>query len=317
MTSYGFLGPVGTFTQAALSSWLQQQPDASDTLAHATAYQTVPAALDAVRSGEVDVVVVPIENSVEGGVSATLDALNAAQPLRIVGEVLVPITFVLAALPGTSRADITGVGSHSHAWPQVRGWMATNMPAATYVPTLSTAAAAQGLVEQTATNYQAAVCAQVAADAYGLEVLAENIGDHAGAVTRFVAVRRGNLTDGGSSTPPPTGHDKTTLVLYQHTNRAGGLLELLDQFASRGVDMTRLESRPTGAAMGSYCFSIDIEGHIADARVAEALMGLKRVAADVRFLGSYARADREAVVVQPHMSDDAFRASREWLDSLT
>lgn len=320
MTTYGFLGPVGTFTQAALSQWLTAnelaENAAADELAAAVPFATVPSALDAVRSGEVDVVVVPIENSVEGGVSATLDALNSGEPLRIIGEVLVPIRFVLAALPGTKREDLTGIGSHSHAWPQVRGWMASHLPQATYVPTLSTAAAAKGLTEGTATNYQAAVCAQVAADAYKLDVLAENIGDNAGAVTRFVAVRRAQNVHGVSTTPAPTGHDKTTLVLYQHTNRAGGLLELLEQFATRGVDMTRLESRPTGAAMGAYCFSVDIEGHIADERVAEALMGLKRVAADVRYLGSYARADREPVNVQPAMSDDAFRASREWLESL-
>ena len=326
---YGFLGPVGTFTQAALAKWLDTNatdsfepegaaPTASTVtpLYDAVAFGTVPAALAAVRQGEVDAVMVPIENSVEGGVSATLDALNAAEPLRIVGEVLVPIRFVLAAVPGTRREDVTGVGSHSHAWPQVRGWMAENLPQAAYVPTLSTAAAAAALAEGAATNYQAAVCARVAADAYGLDVLADHIGDNASAVTRFVVVRRVETADGRSCTPAPTGHDKTTLVLYQRTNRAGGLLELLEQFAARGVDMTRLESRPTGAAMGSYCFSVDIEGHVGDARVAEALMGLKRVAADVRFLGSYPRADREPVNVQPEMSDDAFRASAAWVETL-
>lgn len=314
MTSYGFLGPAGTFTQAALAQWLESHPDAE--LADGTPFSTVPAALDAVRTGILDAVMVPIENSVEGGVSATLDALNAAEPLRIVGEVLVPITFVLAAKPGTSLEDIRGVGSHSHAWPQVRGWMAAQLPAATYVPTLSTAAAAEGLGDGSASTYQAAVCAKLAAELNGLDVLADNIGDNAGAVTRFVVVRRGATSDGFSRLPAPSGHDKTTLVIYQHTNRAGGLLELLEQFSTRGVDMMRLESRPTGAAMGSYCFSVDIEGHVADERVGEALMGLKRVAADVRFLGSYARADAEPINVLPEMSDDAFRNSRDWLRAL-
>lgn len=322
--TFGYLGPAGTFTQAALRHWLHL--DASDASAEArlsesVPFATVPAALDAVRDGQVDAVMVPIENSVEGGVSSTLDALNAQDDstegsLRLVGEMLVPITFVLAVRSGTREEDITGVGSHSHAWPQVRGWMARNLPEATYVPTLSTAAAAQGLARGEAEQYQAAVCAPMAAQVFGLETLASDIGDNVGAVTRFVLVKRARGRDGASSTPAPTGHDKTTLVLYQHDDHPGGLLELLDQLASRGISMTRLESRPTGAAMGSYCFSIDLDGHVADERVGEALMGLQRVSAQVRFLGSYARADRRPVEVRSDASDAAYRASRDWLDSL-
>ena len=313
--TYGYLGPAGTFTQSALRQW------APDSLASSVPFATVPAALDAVRSGQVNGVMVPIENSVEGGVSSTLDALNAGafgegEPLRVVGEVLVPITFVLAVRAGTREEEIAGVGSHSHAWPQVRGWMARNLPQATYVPTLSTAAAAQALALGEAGQYQAAVCAPMAAQVFGLETLATHIGDNAGAVTRFVLVRPARDDAGASTTPPPTGHDKTTLVLYQHADRAGGLLELLEQLATRGVNMTRLESRPTGEAMGNYCFSLDIEGHVAEERVGEALMGLQRVAADVRFLGSYARADRRPVDVEPEAADDAYVAAREWLRSL-
>lgn len=320
--TFGYFGPEGTFTQAALRQWHHQHNDAEAAealLAESVPYATVPAALDAVREGEVDAVMVPIENSVEGGVSSTLDALNSEHSegtLRLVAEVLVPITFVLAVRPGTREDAITGVGSHSHAWPQVRGWMAKNLPGATYVPTLSTAAAAQGLARGEIGQYQAAVCAPMAAQVFGLETLATDIGDNVGAVTRFVLVKRARGRDGGSSTPEPTGHDKTTLVLYQHDDRPGGLLELLEQLATRGISMTRLESRPTGAAMGSYCFSIDVDGHVADERVGEALMGLQRVAAQVRFLGSYARADRRPVDVRPDASDEAYVAAQEWLDSL-
>ena len=145
---------------------------------------------------------------------------------------------------------------------------------------------AQGL-EQGTQAYDAAVCAPAAARLHGLEVLADDIGDKQAAVTRFVLVAR------PGALPEPTGADKTTVVLFQRDDHAGGLLELLEQFAARGINMTRLESRPTKESMGSYCFSIDLEGHVLDERVGEALMGLRRVCAEVRFLGSYPRADRQ------------------------
>ncbi|KNX39645.1 prephenate dehydratase [Luteipulveratus halotolerans] len=293
----------------ALASWLDSDEAA---LAAATPFGTVALALDAVRAGEVDRVMVPIENSVEGGVAATLDALNGGEPLIIQGEVLVPITFVLAAPAGTDRSTIRGVGSHSHAWPQVRGWMAQHLPEASYVPTLSTAAAAEALASTGGDRppYEAAVCAPMAAEVFGLDVLARDIGDNAAAVTRFVVVSR------PGSVPEPTGADKTTVVMFQHDDHPGGLLELLEQFATRGINMTRLESRPTGAAMGSYCFSIDFEGHVSDERVGETLVGLKRVCADVRFLGSYARADRRPVQATPTTTDAAYADARAWLHSL-
>jgi prephenate dehydratase len=273
-------------------------------------FGSVDAALGALRSAEIDAAMVPIENSVEGGVSATLDALASGEPLVVTGEVLVPITFVLAAAPGVPLADVRAVGTHSHAWAQVRGWMGVHLPGAAYVPTLSTAAAAAGLREGGPAAYQAAVCAPVAAQNHHLEVLAEDIGDNGAAVTRFVLVARpGEL-------PERTGADKTTLVLFQRDDHAGGLLELLEQFAVRGINMSRLESRPTKESMGSYCFSIDIEGHVLDERVGEALVGLKRVCADVRFLGSYPAAHGAAVHVSPHTTDESFAEARAWLHGL-
>lgn len=307
MTRHGYFGPKGTFTQMALRHWLAEDVPALDA---AVPFSTVPAALDAVRAGQVDVVMVPIENSVEGGVSGTLDALNCDEPLSIQGEVLVPISFVLAARRGTPRDDIAGVGSHSHAWPQVRGWMARELPAATYVPTLSTAAAAEGLASGEPQPYQAAVCAPMAAEVFDLEVLAHDIGDNAAAVTRFVLVGRPGVV------PPRTGADKTSVVLYQFDDHSGGLLELLEQFAARGINMTRLESRPTGAAMGAYCFSIDFEGHLDDERVAEALLGLRRVCADIRYLGSYPRADGRAAHIARTAADETYADARDWLRDL-
>ena len=303
---YGYLGPAGTFCQMALDAWA---PAAG---AEHLPCDSVVGALEALRAGRLDAAMVPIENSVEGGVSATLDALSVGSDVVITGEVLVPVTFVLAARPGTRLEDIRAVGTHPHGWAQVRTWMNANLPSAVYLTTLSTAAAAADLdlAAGDVTAYQAAVCAPVAATIHGLEVLAEDIGDNGRAVTRFALVAR------PGHTPPPTGADKTTLVLYQRDDHPGGLLELLEQFAARGVNMTRLESRPTGEAMGSYCFSIDIEGHVADARVAETLMGLRRVCAQVRYLGSYARADGRPTTPMVGTSDAEFDDARRWLEGL-
>jgi prephenate dehydratase len=301
---FGYLGPRGTFTQMALDAW-----DAAEGREHVP-FGSVDAALAALRAGDIDAAMVPIENSVEGGVSATLDALATGDPLVVIGEVLVPITFVLCARPGTALGDVKAVGTHSHAWAQVRSWMGAHLPDAAYVPTLSTAASATALGAPGEVMFDAGVCAPVAASNEGLEVLAEDIGDNKAAVTRFVLVSRpGTL-------PAPTGADKTTVVLFQKEDHAGGLLELLEQFAVRGVNMTRLESRPTGEAMGSYCFSIDVEGHVLDERVGETLMGLRRVCAEVRFLGSYPRADGGLPGTRPGTTDEDFRAARAWLRDL-
>ncbi len=303
MTRYGYLGPEGTFTSMALDAWADAEGSPR------APFGSVDAALAALRAGEIDAAMVPIENSVEGGVSATLDALASGDPLLVTGEVLVPVSFVLAAREGTALGDVRAVGTHSHAWAQVRGWMAANLPDAAYVPTLSTAAAAEALVAEPQ-SYQAAVCAPAAARLHGLAPLAEGIGDMQAAVTRFVLVARpGRL-------PRPTGADKTTVVLYQREDHAGGLLELLEQFAARGINLTRLESRPTKASMGSYCFSVDVEGHVLDERLGEALTGLKRICADVRFLGSYPRADRQRATIGPRASDEDFASARAWLDTI-
>ncbi len=311
MTRFGYLGPEGTFTSMALDAWAPADG------AERVPFGAVDAALAALRAGEVDGAMVPIENSVEGGVSATLDALASGDPLVVTAEVLVPVSFVLAARRGVGLGEVRAVGTHSHAWAQVRGWMAAHLPGAVYVPTLSTAAAAAALgapdvVTEGAggASYQAAVCAPAAARLHGLDVLAEGIGDLQAAVTRFVLVARpGRL-------PEPTGADKTTVVLYQREDHAGGLLELLEQFAARGINMTRLESRPTKASMGSYCFSVDVEGHVLDERLGEALTGLKRICAEVRFLGSYPRADRQRATIGPRARDEDFAAARSWLEAI-
>jgi prephenate dehydratase len=227
----------------------------------------------------------------------------------IVREVLLPVQFNLYARPGTRLADVRKVLTHPHAAAQVRGWLAANLAGATVTEGGSTAGAAQE-VSDPASKYDAAVCAQVAGEMYGLEAIASEIADNASAVTRFVLVSR------PAEPLRRTGADKTTLVAYMHTDHAGALLEILEQFSGRGVSLCRIESRPTKTGIGNYCFSIDAEGHLRDPRLAEAMLGLHRICEDVIFLGSYPRADGVRPVVARGFTDADFDAAREWYASL-
>jgi prephenate dehydratase len=300
---YAYLGPEGTFTEQALRSL----PAAAK--AELQPCSTVTLALDAVRGGEADGAVVPIENSVEGSVPVTLDELATGEALMITREMTVPIAFSLLARPGTRPDDIRRVATHPHAAAQTRRWVALHLPGAEVVHTSSTAQAAFMLTRDDA-DWDAAISAPVAAEHYRLATLAEGIADNADALTRFVLVSR------PGSPPPPTGRDKTSLVAFMRDDHPGALMEILDQLTMRGVNMTRIESRPTGAALGNYCFSIDCEGHVEDARVGEALMGLRRVCADVRFLGSYERHDGIAPTIRAGTSDREFLDAAAWLARL-
>src|SRR5579875_1259476 len=301
---YAYLGPAGTFTEAALRQVIS--PDDADYLPQ----QHVVAALDAVRSGTADFAVVAIENSVEGAVAAVLDTL-AAGDLVIVREVVVPVSFCLAARDGVTLREVRRIAAHPHAWAQCRRWLSANLPDAVHVPETSNTAAAQVLVDaQARPEYDAALVPPAALVHYPLAVLADQVADNAGAVTRFVVVGHpGEL-------PPPTGADKTTLVVHLPDNEAGALLTMLEQFATRGVNLSRIESRPIGDELGRYLFSIDAEGHVAEPRMAEALMGLHRVCPVVRFLGSYPRADGATNEVRSGTTAADFDAARRWVDGL-
>jgi prephenate dehydratase len=303
MKKIAFLGPRGTFTEAALL----ELPSAKDAVL--TPYPTVTAVLDAVRNNEVDAALVPLENSVEGSVSQTLDELASGEPLVIVDEVAINVKFSLMARPGTKLEDITLITTHPHAFAQCRGWLNTALPDARVVPALSTAAAAEEVADP-ASRYQAAIAAEIAATHYGLNVLANGIGDNLTARTRFVLVTR------PTSPPEMTGADRTTLVVFMHEDHAGALLEILTEFSVRGVNLTRLESRPTQKQLGDYYFSIDCEGHISQARVGEALKGLHRICAEVRYLGSYPRHDGVIPTVRTGMSDVQFKDSDSWLNEV-
>jgi prephenate dehydratase len=300
-TRFAYLGPEGTFAEAALSSVVGPGEGTR------TPRPSVPAALAAVRTGDADAALVPLENSVEGSVPATMDGLADGAPLLITREVFLPVAFTLAVRPGTTLADVRSVASHPHALAQTGRWLETNLPGVTPLPASSTAGAAAAVA---AGEFDAAVCAAIAAERYGLDALADDIADHAGAVTRFVLVTHpGPL-------PEPTGNDKTSLVAVV-TDRTGALLDVLREFAVRGISLTRIESRPLRDRLWVYSFSLDCEGHIADARVGEALAALHGVCDDVRFLGSYARADgRENRPVPERAADEAFAEAGTWLERI-
>jgi prephenate dehydratase len=302
--TYTFLGPAGTFCESALLTL----PDA--VREDRTPSTSVDTALAAVRAGEFDAAMMPIENSVEGGVSATLDAIAGGDALQIVAEAVIPVTFQLVVREGiTSLDQIRTISTHSHAWAQCRGWAQHSIPGVEFLPASSTAAGAMGLLEPDCT-YDAALCNPLAAELTGLDVIAEGVEDHPGAVTRFVLVQK------PGKIPAATGSDKSTLVITPTEDHPGGLRELLDQFATRGVNLTRIESRPTGSGLGQYFFSLDLEGHLIEPRVADALAGAHRIASDVRFLGSYPSATPLASPVPSHASAEAYAAAGEWIRRL-
>jgi prephenate dehydratase len=300
---YAYFGPEGTFTEAALRTL----PEAADAVREP--YPTVPAALDAVRRGVADAAMVPLENSVEGPVTTTVDDLADGDTLMIAGEVLLPVEFALLVRPGTRLDDVKRVCTHPHAHAQCRRWLAANLPDAEVSTGTSTAGAAMTVSDPTS-DYDAAIAAPIAAERYGLVAAAQGIADRSGAVTRFVLVRRPG--------PPvaPTGSDRTSLMAYLSEDHPGALLEFLTEFAVRGVNLTLIQSRPTGDGFGRYRFWIDCAGHVTDARVGEALMGLRRVCADVRFLGSYPRADQVRAEIRRGTHDADFAEASAWLSAI-
>jgi prephenate dehydratase len=307
---YAYLGPAGTFTEEALFQVVSQDD------AVLLPQSDVGSAIAAVRSGEADHAVVAIESTAEGGVTATLDALAAGDPLVILREMLVPVQFTLAAAAGVALGDVRRVGAHPHAWVQCRRWLTANLPDAVHVPATSNTAPAKLIAERNADpslpapTFDAALVPPAAVGRYGLVPLADEVSDNPQAMTRFVLV--GHPGD----VPAPTGADKTTLVVHLPDNEAGALLAMLEQFAVRGVNLSRIESRPIGDSLGRYSFSIDTEGHIFDERIGEAVMGLRRRCPYVRFLGSYPRADAVPPTVHVGTADGDFVSARRWLEAL-
>ncbi len=314
-TRFVFLGPEGTFAEQALRTI------ATARKASTRPVRSVPEALDAVRAGEADAALVPLENSIGGAVGVTLDELANGAELVITREVVLAVEFVLAARPGVAVEAVDTIAAHPQAATQCRGWLRAHVPTATVVDVLSNGAAAVGAAVG---EYDAAICAPIGAERHRLAVLAKDIADHPEAVTRFALVGR------PGPPPPPTGDDVTSLAVYIAHDRVGALLAVLTELAVRGVNLTRIESRPTGERLGRYAFFLDCTGHVADVRMGEALQGLRRVCADVRFLGSYPRAaapgsagarraaperrrGQPAVHAPPGTSDADFADAASWL----
>jgi prephenate dehydratase len=300
--SYAFLGPVGTFTEIALAQIKQAKGARHVPVNH------VAEAIELVLSRKVDRAVIPVENSIEGGVSATLDALAGTEKIRIYGEYLVPVTFNLVARPGVKLKDIKTIATHPVAYSQSRKWLLEKLPKHVHVPSSSTAAAASDLPENGSAD--AAIAAPTIVNHYNLFTLAKNIGENKKAQTRFIQIGlAGEL-------PKPTGADKTSVIVELPTDRPGTLLEMLEQFATRGVNLTRIESRPIGDRLGRYRFNIDAEGHVLDESVGEALSGLHRFSPKLTFLGSYPRADQEQTTPNGNNSNTEYTSAKSWLERI-
>lgn len=300
---YSYLGPAGTFTEAAL----KQVPEAVGQDWNPVA--NIGEALGEVVSGRSTAAMIAIENSIDGGVTVAQDALATIPGLQIVGEYLVPVSFVLVARPGTRLDDVRVVAAHPVAYGQCRAWLDAHVPEHSHLPAASNVAAAADLFELP-NGVDAAIAPPGIEQHYGVSVLAEGLAENPDAVTRFVLVSR------AVPVGQPTGADKTSLIVELPEDRAGSLLDLLEQFATRGVNLTLLASRPIGDRMGRYRFVIDAEGHVLDERVADALLGVKRYSPRVVFLGSYPRADRVEASVRDAHDDDTFRDARTWLGGL-
>ncbi|HAS32082.1 MAG: prephenate dehydratase [Microbacterium sp.] len=300
---YSYLGPAGTFTEAALA----QVPEARGQRWRSV--HNVGEALADVVEGRSHAAMIAIENSVDGGVSTAQDALATIPGLRIIGEYLVPVDFVLVARPGTSLEHVKLVSAHPVAYAQCLQWLTRTLPAHAHIPAASNVASALGILEGTS-DADAAIAPPGILDHHELDLLAEKIGDNENAVTRFVLVGR------TVAPPPATGADKTSLIVELPDDHPGALLEMLEQFATRGINLSLLASRPIGDSLGRYRFVIDADGHIQDERMADALMGLRRFSPKVIFLGSYPRADRSIVRYSNRYADDVFVEARDWLRGL-
>lgn len=297
-----FLGPFGTFTEQAVRS----QGDLNQ--AELVAYRSVPDVLDAVQSGAVDFGVVPIENSIEGTVNFTQDALSFDYELLIQREIVLDIEHCLMALPGTALGDVTTVLSIPVATAQCHRYLREKLPDAQVHAANSTADAAM-TVATNAVAGVAAVAPRNAATLYGLDILATDIADHAGNQTRFVVVGRSGI-------PAPTGHDITGIVVYQRADEPGSLISILQEFAARRVNITNLLSRPTkDGGLGDYCFVMYLDGHIADELVADALRALHAKQGNVKFLGSYPAHSLHVHSTREH-ADVRWQQADDWIDQL-
>lgn len=303
----GFFGPSGTFTEQALLS----QSDLS--VGDRIPFPTVPDVLDAVASGEVDLGFVPIENSIEGTVNFTQDALAFDYELLIQREVVLDVEHCLVAAPGTTLGDIDVVLSIPVATAQCHRFLRTQLPTVEVRAAPSTAEAARIIGVLAAgtgpASKMAAISPRVAAELYGLEILAAGIADNDSNQTRFVLV-------GPDRVPPRSGHDRTGLVIYQRADEPGSLISILQEFAARRINLSNLISRPTKrGGLGDYCFIVYADAHIADELLADVMRSLHAKQGAVKFLGSYPVAGEHAHSAREH-ADARWREADDWVSTL-
>ena len=279
----GLLGPEGTFSETAALLWLKTRTKTAAERAELRFYSTIFDVADSVARGEVTYGVVPIENSLEGSVGETLDVLTSESTsgaIQIAGEVLVPIKICLLAR-GTFE-QIRTVVSHPHAIAQCKKFIRERLLSrGVKVQAVDSTAAAAKLAREI--DAIAALASEEAARKYQLTILMENVQDMT-SVTRFVA-----LAPAGFQTTP-TGHDKTSLLLALK-DRPGALYDVLGVFAERGINLTKIESRPSKRALGDYMFHIDCEGHIEEKEIKAVLANLESRVTMIKLLGSYPRAE--------------------------
>jgi prephenate dehydratase len=297
-----YLGPEGTFTEAALLQITAAGlvPEQGPGIVRMMPIESTPAALNAVRDGDADYACVPIENSIDGSVIPTLDSLAIGSPLQVFAETTLDVAFSIVVKAGLSAADVRTLAAFPVAVAQVRQWLAAHLPGVEVRPAYSNADAARQVSQGQA---DAGVTSPLAAEHWELAALADGVVDEPNARTRFVLI--------GLPGPPParTGADRTSVVL-RIDNMPGALLSALAEFGIRGIDLTRIESRPTRTELGTYLFFADCVGHIDDGAVAEALKALHRRCADVRYLGSWPTGSADGVLPPP--ADEAAR----WLARL-
>jgi prephenate dehydratase len=298
----GYLGPEGTFTQQALRS----QADLAG--AEHIPFRTVVDVLDAVEDGSISLGFVPIENSIEGTVNYTQDALVFDHDLLIQREVVLDIEMCLLAKKGATLQQVTKIYSMPVATAQCHGYIRQHAPLAEVFVANSTAEAAR-TVSESGDNTIVAVAPRNAASIYGLEVIAENIADQSGNQTRFVLVAKEGI-------PVPTGHDRTALVVFQRADEPGSLLSILQEFAARRINLSQLLSRPTrSGGLGDYCFIMYADGHIKDELMADALRDLHAKHGDVKFMGSYPAFGEHAHTAREH-ADTRWREADDWISAL-
>jgi len=297
----GYLGPAGTFTEQALLS----QPDLA--AAERLGLATIAGVLQDTHAGKVDFGFVAIENALEGTVSHTIDTLAFSTELLIQREVDLPLKMQLLAPAGVDIGAITQIHSHPMAFGQCRDWVQANVPNAEIVAATSTAGAVQEMANRN-DGISAAIANSLAGELYGAVALASDIADHKGNLTRFVLVGREGI-------PAPTGHDKTSMVVFQRADRPGSLLAILQEFAARSINLSKLESRPTKAGIGDYCFILDLNGHIADELVADCLRNVRAKGHDIKFLGSYPAVGDAAQDTRREV-DAAWTDAQSWMDTL-